>query len=133
MINWTISFLIKKIWPRGFPLEEINLNKKKKLNFLNKKAFCPINQRLADENPDVDAVYRLTKQIPFYFEKFEDLALGKNCWFPFNSQNTVWRKEAFQLMYLPSYCSFRLADIWRSFIAQRICWENDWNVHGLRG
>ena len=61
-------FSSKKIWPRGFPLEEINLNKKKKLNFLNKKAFCPINQRLADENPDVDAVYRLTKQIPFYFE-----------------------------------------------------------------
>ena len=21
-----------------------------------------------------------------------------------------------------------MCDIWRSFIAQRICWENDWNV-----
>ena len=35
-------------------------------------------------------------------------------------------------MYLPAYCSFRMTDIWRSFIAQRIAWENDWYVlfHG---
>jgi len=27
------------------------------------------------------------------------------------------------LLYLPSYCSFRMTDIWRSFIAQRCLWE----------
>ena len=26
-------------------------------------------------------------------------------------------------MYLPSYCSFRMTDIWRSFVAQRCLWE----------
>jgi hypothetical protein len=26
-------------------------------------------------------------------------------------------------MYLPSYCSFRMTDIWRSFIAQRCLWK----------
>jgi hypothetical protein len=26
-------------------------------------------------------------------------------------------------MYLPSFCSFRMTDIWRSFIAQRCLWE----------
>ena len=31
-------------------------------------------------------------------------------------------------MYLPAYCSFRMTDIWRSFVAQRIAWENGWNV-----
>ena len=31
-------------------------------------------------------------------------------------------------MYLPSYCSFRMTDIWRSFIAQRLAWEMDWQV-----
>ena len=45
-------FSSKNIWPRGFPLEEIKLNKNKKINFYNKKTYCPINQRLADENPD---------------------------------------------------------------------------------
>ena len=31
-------------------------------------------------------------------------------------------------MYLPAYCSFRMTDIWRSFIAQRIAWENGWSI-----
>ena len=26
-------------------------------------------------------------------------------------------------MYLPSYCTFRMTDVWRSFIAQRCLWE----------
>jgi hypothetical protein len=26
-------------------------------------------------------------------------------------------------MYLPSYCSFRMTDIWRSLVAQRCVWE----------
>lgn len=26
-------------------------------------------------------------------------------------------------MYLPSFCSFRMTDIWRSFVAQRCLWE----------
>ncbi len=31
-------------------------------------------------------------------------------------------------MYLPTWCSFRMTDIWRSFIAQRIAWANGWNI-----
>jgi hypothetical protein len=87
-----------------------------------------IFQGLADENPDVDAVYRMTLKLPFNFEKKPALVLGNGAWCPFNSQNTVWKKEAFPLMYLPSYCSFRMTDIWRSFIAQRIAWTNGWNI-----
>ncbi len=29
------------------------------------------------------------------------------------------------LLYLPSWCTFRITDIWRSFVAQRIAWENN--------
>jgi len=89
---------------------------------------CPIQQGLADENPDVDAVYRLTYPLPMNFEIKNKLALGKNAWSPFNSQNTYWFKEAFALMYLPSFCSFRMTDIWRSYVAQRISWECGWSV-----
>ena len=49
-------------------------------------------------------------------------------WCPFNSQNTIWWAEVFGLLYLPSYSSFRMTDIWRSFIAQRIAWINGWAV-----
>jgi hypothetical protein len=31
-------------------------------------------------------------------------------------------------LYLPAYCSFRMTDIWRSFVAQRIAWANGWSI-----
>src|SRR5208283_4589196 len=56
------------------------------------------------------------------------ISLGSNCWCPINSQNTTWFKEAFPLLYLPSYCNFRMTDIWRGLIAQRIAWNYGWVV-----
>ena len=127
-VNVYHYFTKNMIWPRGFPLEELQ-NKQVELATLeNKSINCPIQQGLADENPDVDAVYRLTYPLPINFELKERLALGRNAWSPFNSQNTYWYKEAFALMYLPSYCSFRMTDIWRSYVAQRIAWECGWSV-----
>jgi hypothetical protein len=120
-------FSAEKIWPRGLPLEEI-ISEEKKYGKEKTTVHCPIQQGLADDNPDVDAVFRLTHALPLKFDKNLIYALGKNTWCPFNSQNTVWYREAFQLMYLPSYCSFRMTDIWRSFVAQRIAWENNWNI-----
>ncbi len=127
--NWVnvYSYFSKEnIWPRGFPLN--NLQKASDFKTSFQKIDCPIHQGLADENPDVDAVYRMTLKLPIKFDQHRSLALGKNSWSPFNSQNTTWFKEAFPLLYLPSYCSFRMTDIWRSFIAQRIAWTCDWPV-----
>jgi len=114
------------IWPRGFALEEI-LNDLPPLDSPN-NSTSPIQQGLADENPDIDAIYRLTLPLPVTFEKHVGISLGKNTWCPFNSQNTTWFQEAFPLMYLPSYCSFRMTDIWRSFIAQRIARTCGWSI-----
>ena len=115
------------VWPRGFPLEFLRknkpLNRGKEIDLI-----CPIQQGLVDSNPDVDAIYRLLCPLPVRFKKNIKIALGKNSWCPFNSQNTTWFKRVFPLMYLPSYCSFRMTDIWRSYIAQRICFENDWYI-----
>jgi len=127
-VNVYHYFTENTIWPRGYPLEELQ---KKQVDIASLKLEaidCPIQQGLADENPDVDAVYRLTYPLPINFEIKTKLALGKNAWSPFNSQNTYWFKEAFPLMYLPSYCSFRMTDIWRSYVAQRIAWECGWSV-----
>lgn len=127
-VNVYHYFTKNMIWPRGFPLEELQ-NKQTDTSTLKYEAInCPIQQGLADENPDVDAVYRLTYPLPLNFEIKTQLALGKNAWSPFNSQNTYWFKEAFALMYLPSFCSFRMTDIWRSYVAQRIAWECGWSV-----
>lgn len=114
------------IWPRGFALEHIQDT----VPVLPDKGLvdCPIQQGLASQNPDVDALYRLTLPLPVEFDQGDSLALGKGSFCPFNSQNTTWFKDAFPLLYLPSFCSFRMTDIWRSFIAQRIAWECEWNI-----
>ncbi len=125
-INAYRLFSSSNIWPRGFPIER--LQDDQEMNGIDKKIISPIQQGLADENPDVDAIYRMTQKLPIDFDKREPIALGKNTWCPFNSQNTTWFNEAFPLLYLPSYCTFRMTDIWRSFIAQRIAWTCDWSV-----
>jgi hypothetical protein len=84
---------------------------------------APIQQGLANGSPDVDAVWRLILDHGFTFNYLPSLLLPRGIWCPFNSQNTWWWKDAFPLLYLPSYCSFRMSDIWRSFIAQRCLWE----------
>jgi hypothetical protein len=90
--------------------------------------ICPIQQGLADGNPDVDAIYRMVFPLPLQFDRIGALALSSGSWCPFNSQNTTWFPEAFALLYLPAFCSYRMTDIWRSFVAQRIAWENDWSI-----
>ena len=79
-------------------------------------------------DPDVDAIYRLTQTTPVSFIRDRRVALQQNVWCPFNSQNTTWWADAFPLLYLPAYCTFRMTDIWRGFVAQRIAWENNWSL-----
>ena len=125
-INAYKYFTDEHIWPRGLPLDEI-------LKAVPRRADssifdCPIQQGLADKNPDVDAIYRLTLPLPQSFRNDKPIVLTSGAWCPFNSQNTTWFRDAAPLMYLPTFCSFRMTDIWRGFIAQRIAWECDWSV-----
>ena len=122
-------FSDSNIWPRGLPLEYVANANDYTLAYGGDTMFSPIQQGLADENPDVDAVYRMTQSLPINFDKRERaIGLGKGAWCPFNSQNTTWFKEAFPLLYLPSFCTFRMTDIWRSFVAQRVAWECGWHI-----
>ncbi|ABK42637.1 conserved hypothetical protein [Magnetococcus marinus MC-1] len=114
------------LWPRGLPLDAV----RQSLPPLTamQSVDCPIQQGLADENPDVDAIYRLTLPLPRNFIADRQIALGEGVWSPFNSQNTLWWRDAFPLLYLPATCSFRMTDIWRSFVAQRLAWSCGWRV-----
>ncbi len=127
-INVYRYFTDQNIWPRGFPLEHLQqqIPPYESLDMID--IDCPIQQGLADDNPDVDAVYRLILPLPQTFRKDRRIALTEGSWCPFNSQNTTWWADAFELLYLPACCSFRMTDIWRSFIAQRIAWLNNWSV-----
>ncbi len=127
-VNVYRYFTEANIWPRGLPLDRILTDIPAFESLKQEDVDCPIQQGLADENPDVDAIYRLALPLPQSFRKDRRVVLGAGTWSPFNSQNTTWWREAFPLLYLPAYCSFRMTDIWRSFIAQRIAWANDWGI-----
>jgi hypothetical protein len=86
-------------------------------------ADAPIQQSLADGSPDVDAIWRLLFDKDIKFNANGSILIPQFCWCPFNSQTTWWWPSAYPLLYLPSFCSFRATDIWRSFIAQRCLWE----------
>jgi len=116
------------IWPRGLPLDEVNTPLIPFETLRNATVDCPIQQGLADANPDVDAIYRLLLPLPQDFRADRRVALAPGGWCPFNSQNTTWWPDAFPLLYLPAYCSFRMTDIWRSFVAQRIAAVNGWHI-----
>lgn len=117
------------LWPRGFPLARLHDAAPEVIDAPEVTQFCPIQHGLTDAQPDVDAVFRLvhgTKE--WQFRQRGPVLLGTGAWCPFNSQSTAWFREAFPLLYLPATCTFRMTDIWRSFVAQRIAWECGWPV-----
>jgi STELLO glycosyltransferases len=117
------------IWPRGFLLDLIQQPSPRSSPSSEAISIeSPIQQGLANGSPDVDAIWRLVFDDPVTFKEEASVYLPRNVWCPFNSQSTWWRAPAYPLMYLPSNCSFRMTDIWRSFIAQRCLWEMDTGV-----
>ncbi len=116
------------VWPRGLPLGQVRQAVPPLEGLARWPVDAPIQQALADGDPDVDAVYRLTLPLPIVFRPGPPIALAPMVWCPFNSQNTTWWRDAFALLYLPALCSFRMTDIWRSLVAQRIGWAHGWRV-----
>jgi hypothetical protein len=108
------------IWPRGFPLQFTR--KYNPIKTTIKNLPVGIWQGLADQDPDVDAIYRLVGNGACMFRKRKPFALSKGLVSPFNSQNTLFKKEMFPLLYLPVTVNQRFADILRSYIAQPIMW-----------
>lgn len=106
------------IWPRGFPLGNITDPRPKTTG--TRENTCPIQQGIVQNDPDVDAIWRLTnkKKVEF-LPNPNALSLPPGTWCPFNSQNTWWWPTAYPLLYLPSFCTMRCTDIWRSYVALR--------------
>jgi hypothetical protein len=121
-VNVYSYFTDDLIWPRGFPLDLVR-QAAVALEGPEVLVISSIQQGLADGSPDVDAIWRLILDRQTTFRVGPSVALPPGTFCPFNSQSTWWWDPAFPLMYLPSYCSFRMTDIWRGFIAQRCLWE----------
>lgn len=114
-VNVYRHFTAENIWPRGLPLNRIR--ELGRVVREGHEADCIVQQFLADRDPDIDAIHRLVFGNELFFNKDEPVILKGATWCPFNSQNTVFFPPAFPLLYLPCHVSFRMTDIWRSFIA----------------
>lgn len=128
-VNIYKNFTSHHIWPRGYPLDLI-LNTEhnlKEADLTQENVKIGIWQGLADSDPDVDAIYRLVDNTEIFFDKRSPIVLAEGTLCPFNSQNTLVRRELFPLLYLPAYVTFRFTDILRGLVAQPIMW-----AHGYR-
>lgn len=122
-LNIYSYFTDRFVWPRGFPLSLVNSPLTTPIvNHTDQIRSPYLLQAVADGDPDVDAIYRLTAPdtSDITFSQRMPLALANGAWSPFNSQATTWPRALFPLMYLPTTCTFRMTDIWRSFVAQRL-------------
>jgi len=126
-VNLYRLFTEKHIWPRGLPLSRVlDQDSHHHAQPVAANGFfddVSIIQGLADGDPDVDAIFRLTAKeslSPVMFAKTGAYyKLGATQYCPGNTQNTVWRRRAdFPLLYVPSYVSFRFCDILTMYIAQ---------------
>lgn len=121
-INIYGFFTDRHVWPRGFPLSLIRESNADATTEMTDFSGPMVFQALADGDPDVDAVYRLSAPdtSDVSFDSAPPLIVEPGSWTPFNSQATAWPIGLLPLMYLPATCSFRMTDIWRSYIAQRL-------------
>ena len=113
-------------WPRGLPLDLIKSEECSRApsagSTLPQGAPVPtVYQGLAQHDPDVDAIYRLTRELPFNFAtRQQALSIPKGVFSPWNAQATLVSREAFWSLYLPTTVNGRVSDIWRSYFAKRI-------------
>jgi hypothetical protein len=116
-LNVYKHFSSDNIWPRGLPLNRIHDGG---VVGASDTRHCVVQQFLADRDPDIDAIHRLVFGKEVFFDAAPPVILEEGTWCPFNSQNTVFFPAAFPLLYLPCHVSFRMTDIWRSFVALAI-------------
>lgn len=118
------------IWPRGFPLDSIQGHGVENWTLTSIQLERPpaVQQFLADEDPDVDAIFRLSRQLPCSFEGLPSnlppiLAIPPNVFIPYNAQATVHLYDGFWGLLLPVTVHGRVSDIWRAYLTQRLLWD----------
>ena len=111
-------------WPRGFPLNLVNVDESKiQSTDITKTRTKEVGlwQCMVNGDPDIDAIHRLIFKRTPGFNNNSALLMNEGIFCAVNSQNTLWLdSDLFPLLYLPSTVSFRFTDILRGYIAQSV-------------
>lgn len=112
-------------WARGVPLETIREQQNWYPSRIQHTPLQDIKvvQMLANHDPDLDAIYRLTRPLPVYFRLKFTAVMPKNTFVPINAQATLWHRDAMDAMLLPASVHGRVSDIWRGYVANRLLWS----------
>ena len=120
------------MWPRGFPLNLVRYPCNHTLAPVEDMSTVAVLQSLADHEPDVDGIYRLTRNTPMMFDssrvQTKALVIPHGTLSPYNAQATLVAQPAFWSLLLPVSVHGRVSDIWRSYIGQRLLWDIGMNV-----
>ena len=128
-INYYRLFGNNTAWPRGFPLSLVKSNQKVDVEYESiDLESIGVMQVCANKDPDVDAIFRLTQNLPQVFIDMDPVLIKSGQIAPFNSQCTWWSVKFIELMYFPSCVSWRAADIWRSIIATQILHAHGFSI-----
>lgn len=123
------------VWPRGFPLTDILSDYTWNSTF--QRVFISCNrigvvQSLADNDPDVDAIFRLTRFLPFEFrlpvKKLATTLIPLGTFASLNAQACLFMHSSFWMLLLPITVHGRVSDIWRGYFGQRLLLDLDLHV-----
>ena len=120
------------IWPRGYPLQFIKDDGGATVvpsRHAAAASTIAVHQSLANHDPDVDAVYRMTRELPIYFQRRGAKVLPpRGTFVPWNAQAVFVSAPAFFGLLLPITVPGRVSDIWRSYLVTRLLWETNYRV-----
>jgi hypothetical protein len=116
-----------KLFPRGTPISQREHgNWKLKPTSISPKKIG-VCQGFTIGDTDIDAMTRIT-----YPQKINSISpagyCAKDIWSPINSQNTLWAKKMFPIMFVWPSCK-RYDDIFGSFLWQKFLFNNNMYVH----
>ena len=131
VVNPYLHFGQKNLWPRGYPLSSIGMSTVDEFNYRRAGPEMKpyVQQGLANGDPDVDAVFRLTRKragvkVDLTFDReAPPVTIPPGLMSPFNTQNTVIHHQAFWGLLVPVTTTFRVCDIWRGYWMQRVLWD----------
>jgi hypothetical protein len=115
-------------WPRGFPIDRVKENSSSAAEPTPMATTdihtheIAIMQFIANNDPDTDAIYRLTQPLPFNFpiRGPVPVLVPRGVYAPYNSQATLHTHTALWSLLLPTTVHSSVSDIWRAYAAQRV-------------
>ena len=117
------------IWPRGYPLSLIKKHPIPNYTFENSKKDVSIINGLVENDPDVDAIFRLICNQEVTWEKNKKIIISNKNLCVFNTQNTFWIDSTMFIgLLLPCSVTFRYCDILKGIIANMLLRFNDKNM-----